>query len=203
MPVKVTHERFVAKITHLDGSIRPEREDARMRMNRQIFASAKSAPDAGNVHSDGGGREVKARRQLREVLMRTLRRNVEINSAFAIRDCQSRFRPEKGLILRAYFIGTFNDDIALRGAVATAYHNPTKQVAIRMDRRCRFSRLGVRHRLKRLIVDLDRSKGAPTGMKINRSNDCDRITFKAHDIGSEHRLISMDETVARFARQIL
>ena len=101
MAVDVAGERLLAVVDDLHRPARVEGEHRAVDLHREVLAAAERAADAGEVDPHLLRREPEAGRHLVAVDVQPLRCNVDVDTALAVRDGESRLRAEERLILDA------------------------------------------------------------------------------------------------------
>ena len=171
MSVDVAGERLGAVVDHLHGPVGVEREQRPVDLHREVLASAERAAHAGEVDPHLLGLEAEAGRDLVAVDMQPLRRDVDVDTALAVRDGEPRLGPEERLILDAELVDAAHDDVAGRVGIAVPDHHVPHDVrprivavavahrrAVGMQRLLHERALHVDDRLERLVLDHDRGQ---------------------------------------------
>src|SRR5207302_9655959 len=109
MPMDMAVEGFLATVGHADRPLRREREQAGVDLQRDVFARPESTADAGKYEMHFRLRQPKAWRDLPQILMEPLCRDVELDAAVAPRDREACFRAERGLILHGELVLAFDE----------------------------------------------------------------------------------------------
>ncbi len=130
--VHVPDERLLARVDHLHRPARVQREQRAVDLHREVLAAAERAADAGEVDPHLLGLEVEARRDLVAVDVQPLRRDVDVDTALAVRHRQSRLRAEEGLVLDPELVLAGDRDVAGGVGVAVADHEPADDVRARI-----------------------------------------------------------------------
>ncbi len=212
----VTGERLLAVVDDLDGAARVEREERGVDLHRDVLATAERAPDTGEVHPHPLGLEPEARRDLAPVDMQPLRRDMDVDSAFAVGNREARLGTEEGLILDSRLVGCLDrdgaagigvavadddgaDDVRPRiVAVAVAHRRPVG-VELRLLRRA----LHVGDRFERLVLDADRLGGTTSLLGVLGGDERHRLAVVADPVDREHGLVAELEAIALVARDVL
>ena len=99
MAVHVADERLLARVDHLHGAARAQREHAGVDLHREVLAPAERAADPAERQPHRLGREAEALRHLVAVDVQPLRRDVQLDAAGAVRHREARLGAEEGLVL--------------------------------------------------------------------------------------------------------
>ena len=118
MPVHVAGERLLAVVDDLHGAVRVQREQRAVHLHREVLAAAERAADAAEVDPHLLQRQAEARCDLRAVDVQPLRRDVDVDAAFAVGHREAGLRPEERLVLAADVVDAAHRDVAGRLDVA-------------------------------------------------------------------------------------
>ena len=186
-----------------------------MDLHREVLASAERAADPGEVDAHLLGREIEARRDLVAVDVQPLRRDVDVDTALAVRHRQSRLRAEERLILDPELVLAGDRDLAGGVGVAVADHQPADDVRARIvevavpvrpalivDRLLLQRPLGVDDGLERLVLDPDPLGRAARLLGVLGCDQRDRLAEVADALEREHRLVRELEAVALLSRDV-
>src|SRR5207247_10751392 len=116
--VHVTVERLLAPVDHAHRLPRRKGEEAEMDLQRHVLASAERAADDGAHEAYLLARQPEAGRDLPEVLVHPLRRDVQRHATVRVGDRKSGLGPERRLILHADLVLAAHDNVGLRLRVA-------------------------------------------------------------------------------------
>ena len=161
-------------------------------------------------------REAETRCDLFAIDVQPLRRDVDIDTAFAVRNGEAGLGPEERLILGADVVGPLDHDIGLRIGIAVhdahrANHVRTGIVqivavrvrpGIRMQRLRLGSALRVGDRDERLVVDDDQRSSTPCLFRMLRGDERNRLSEVADAVDREHGLVEELEPVRLATRDV-
>ena len=203
--VHVADEGLRPQVGDLHGATRPQREHARVRLHRQVFACAEGAADAGHRQSHLLLGKPKDVRELLLVDVQPLGRDVQVDAPLAIRDREPRLGPEGRLVLHADLVLAVDDDVGRRRLVAAADLDVAEQVAVRMQvRRPRCKRLlGVDDGLQHLVLDAHRGRGPAGLLGMVGRDERHRLAPVADKIARQHGLVLDLEPVHLLAPHVL
>ena len=195
--VHVADERLLARVDHLHGSLRAQREHAGVDLHRDVLAPAERAADAAEREPHALGRQPEALCDLVAVDVQPLRRDVQVDAAGAVGHRESRLRSEERLVLHADLVAAAHDDARARVRVAAPDLDAAQHVAALVQRRRvrRHRLLGVGHRVEHLVVDRDQVGRAARGLRVLGGDDRDRLALEADVVPREHRLVGVLEPV--------
>ncbi len=187
-----------------------------MDLDGQVLAPAERAAHAGEVDPHHVGRKVEARRDLVTVDVKPLGRDVDVDTAFPVRDRDARLRAEERLVLLADLVVPGHGDVARRVGIAAPDHDRAHDVRVRVVtvtvahrrpvgmQRLELGRpLGVDDRLERLVLDADRGGSAARLLGLLRGHDRDRLPEVADAVGGKHRLVLELEAVRLLAGNVV
>ena len=120
MPVDVTDERLLAVVDDLHRPVRVQREHRAVHLHREVLAPAERAADTGEMDAHLLGLQPETRRDLVAVDVQPLRRDVDVDAAFAVGHRKSRLGPEERLILDADLVDARDGDVACGVGIAVA-----------------------------------------------------------------------------------
>ena len=160
--------------------------------------------------------ETEARRDLRAVDVQPLRRDVDVDAAFAVRHREARLRPEERLILDPDLVDALDADVARRLGIAVADHHVPHDVravvlavAVAAGRPLGMQigllgrALHVGDRLERLVVDDDPLGGAARLLGMLGRDERDRLAVVEHAVDRQHRLVCELEPVRLLAGDVV
>ena len=157
MAVHMPDEGFRPRVRDLDGPARLEREEAGVRLHRQVLSRAERAADAGHRQADLVAWQTEHAGQLLLVDVQPLRGDVEVHPAFAVRDGEAGLRPQRRLVLHPDHVLAGHDDVGPRPLISMADPNLPRHVAagVQAGRIRAQGSLRVCERLEHLVVDAD------------------------------------------------
>ena len=212
----VPDEGLLAVVDHLHGPARPQRQQRGVDLYREVLAPAESAADTGEVDPHLLGLEIEARRDLVAIDVKPLRRDVDVDSALAVRDRDPRLGTEEGLILLADLVDAFDGDVPLGIRVAAPDHHRADDVGARVVavpvshrrpigvERLHLGRaLGIGDGLERLVLDANRRSGAACLLGLLGRDDRDRLAEVADAVEGEHGLVGELEAVGLAAGDVV
>ncbi len=164
-----------------------------MNLQRDVLPRAEGAADAGEHEPHLLLGESEAGRDLTQILVEPLRRDVERHAAVLPGYRESGLGPERGLVLHRDLVLALDDDVRPRVGVAVHDAHVLDDVAVLRIVELRSIGLQRGDRVgdggKRLVLDLDRPRGETRLLRIVRRDDRDRFADVAHDARREHRLV--------------
>ena len=204
MPMDVSVKRLFPPVGHPYRPSGRERQEAGVDLERDVFARPESAADAGKYEMHFRLRQAKARRDLPQILMEPLCRDVELDAAVAPRDREACFRAERGLILHGELVLAFDDDVGLRVRIAVFDENVLDHVTFLVQRRgVRLQRRdGIGDRCERLVPNGDRACRKAGLLGGLRRDDRDRFPDVANLAAREDGLVELHETEELARRQL-
>ena len=186
-----------------------------MDLHREVLAAAERAADPGEVDPHLLRRQAEAGRHLVAVDVQPLRRDVDVDAALAVGDCQPRLRPEERLILDADVVDAADGDVPVGVGIAVADDEVADDVravvlavAMRHRRPVGMQRLllgGALHvddRLEQLVLDADGGCCASGLLRLLGGDERDRLAVVADALGGEHGLIGELEPVRLLAGDV-
>ena len=216
VPVDVAGEGLLAVVDDLHGPVGVERQHRGVDLNREVFAAAERAPDAGQVHPHLLVREAEARGDLVAVDVEPLGRDVDVDTPLAVGNRDAGLGPEEGLILAAELVDALDRDVALDLGVAVPDHDRADDVRPRvvavamagrrpvgMERLLLGRTLGIDDELERLVLDDDRLGGAARLLRMLGGDEGHRLAVVANAVDGEHRLVGELEAVGLAAGNVL
>ena len=123
MTVHVPRERLLAVVDDLHRAVRVQREHRAVHLHREVLAAAERAADTAEMDPHLLEREPEAGRDLRPVDVQPLRRDVDVDAAFAVGNGEAGLRAEERLILDADVVHALDRDVRRRVGVAVADHH--------------------------------------------------------------------------------
>ncbi len=216
MAVDVADERLLAVVDDLHGTVRLQGEQRAVDLHRQVLATAEGAAHTREVDSHLLRLQVQARRNLVAVDVQPLRRDVDVDSALAVRHREPGLGPEERLVLDPDLVDPGDRDIALGVgvsvldderaddvrtrivAVAVAHRRPVGMERVLLRRALRID-----DELERLVLDADPLGGAARLLRMLGRNERDGLAEVAHALEGEHRLVLELEAVPFLAGNIL
>jgi hypothetical protein len=152
----------------------------------------------------------------RAVDVQPLRRDVDVDPAFAVGNCEPGLGAEEGLILDPEFVDAGDRHVAERLRVAVTDHEVAHDVrsrvvevavavrpALVVDRVLLHRALGVDDGLERYVFDLDPICRATRLLGVLGCDERDGLAEVAHLLEREHRLVRELEPVALLPRDVL
>jgi hypothetical protein len=216
MPVHVAGERLLAVVDDLHRAVGVQREQCAMHLHRQVLATAERAADPGEMDPHLVERQTETRRHLRPVDVQPLRRDVDVDAAFAVRDREPRLGAEERLVLNADLVDAAHAEVAFRVRVAVADHHVPHDVraivlevavAARRLLRVEIGLLGralhVRHGLERLVLDAYAFRRAARLLGMVGGDERDGLAVVEDAVDREHGLVGELEAVGLLARDVL
>jgi hypothetical protein len=213
--VDVADERLLARVDDLHRAVGVEREHRAVDLHRQVLTTAERAADPGEVDADLLLLQPEAGCDLVAVDVQPLRRDVDVDAALAVRDCEARLGPEERLVLDAELVDALDRDVALSIRVAVADDDRAQDVRARVlaeavagsrvlvvDRRLLRRALHVDDRLERLVLHPHLLGGAPRLLRVLAGDQRDRLAEIADAVDREHRLIGELEPIRLRARHV-
>ena len=175
-----------------------------MDLQRHVLACAEGAADAGEDEPHLLQWEPERGRDLAEVFVQPLRRDVQRHAAVVVRDGETRLRPERGLILHADLVLAADYDVGCGVWIAMHDQGVVDDVAVLMkarragpEGRDRFA-----HGSQDLVSDLNRLRGGAREVDVVGRDERHCFTDVAHAVFGEHGLVPLHEPEALARRQV-
>src|SRR5256714_4067804 len=130
MSVDVSVERFFSSICHPNRTPGRECEEARVDLERDILACAERSADSREHEMHLRFRQPEAGRDLTQIFVQPLRRDVQLDATVLPRDGKAGLRPERGLVLHAELVLAFDDDIRASVRIPMLDENVLDHVAL-------------------------------------------------------------------------
>ncbi len=154
-----------------------------MDVKRDVLASSEGTADPGGMAADPIIGDTETGNNLAMVDVDPLAGDVQIETAFAIRDGQPGLGPERRLVLGRRFVVALDDDGSSGGRVAAADGHLSKDFA------CSRGRLGISRRLEWLPFSNDCRSGPAGGLQVVGRHHRDRFAPVASFAVAEDRLV--------------
>ena len=179
-----------------------------MHLHREVLAAAERTADTAEMDPHLLEREPEAGRDLRPVDVQPLRRDVDVDAAFAVGDGEAGLGAEERLILDADVVHALDRDVGRRVGVAVADHHvphdvrPVVLAVAVTTRRLLGMEVGqlrralhVGDRIERLVLDDDPLGGAACLLRMLGRHQRHRFAVVEDAVDREHRLIRELEPV--------
>lgn len=220
MAVDVPEEGLEAVVDDLHGFAGAQGEQAGVDLHRQVLAPAERAADTGECHADLVLGQAEHGRDLLEVRVQPLGRDVELDAAVLGGDRESGLRAEERLVLHAEGVLALDDEVrALPGCRHVAAHDrlavhdvrvrnvaDVVVVAALVDedrvRRGRGQLVGDDREFA--VLDLDLRGGAAGGLRVVGGDDRDRLAVVADLAVREDRgVLDLQAVVLHLGGQVV
>ena len=192
MAVHMSDERLRSRVRHLHRPSGFQRQQASVRLHRQVLPSAEGSADACHRQVHLLPRQPQHGRQLLLVDVKPLRRDVELDAPVVLGHGETRLRSKRRLVLHADLVFAGDDYVGPGGLVAVPDLHLARDVPVGMELRRvgRQRSLGVGDRVQHLVVDLHRLRRAPRLLGMIGGHQRDRLAPVAHDLVRQHRPVT-------------